>query len=86
MTSSIWLLLIFPFVEPLTFFFFLLFNNLNSVLLNCISFGISTRTGPGLPDVATSNARSIVRAKSLTSFTNQLCLVHGLVIPVVSHS
>ena len=31
-------------------------------------------------------ALCIISAKSLTSFTNQLCLVQGLVIPVVSHS
>ena len=55
-------------------------------LSNCISVGISTNTGPGLPVVATSKALLIVAAKSLTSFTNQLCLVHGRVIPVVSHS
>ena len=47
---------------------------------------MSTRTGPGLPVVATSNAKSIIFAKSFTSLTNQLCFVQGLVIPVVSHS
>ena len=47
---------------------------------------MSTKTGPGLPVVATSNARSIILAKSFTSLTNQLCFVQGLVIPVVSHS
>ena len=51
-----------------------------------MSFGISTKTGPGLPVVATSNAKSIIFAKSFISLTNQLCFVHGLVIPVVSHS
>ena len=34
----------------------------------------------------TSNAKSIIFAKSFTSLTNQLCFVQGLVIPVVSHS
>ena len=51
----------------------------------CDTTGI-TRPGPGLPVVATSNAKSIIFAKSFTSFTSQLCLVHGRVIPVVSHS
>ena len=55
------------------------------VFWNWISFGISTKTGPGLPVVATSNALCIVLAKSFISLTNQLCLVQGLVIPVVSH-
>ena len=36
--------------------------------------------------VEPQKALLIVAAKSLTSFTNQLCLVHGRVIPVVSHS
>ena len=43
-------------------------------------------SGPGLPVVATSKALCIIFDKSLTSFTSQLCFVHGLVIPVVSHS
>ena len=43
-------------------------------------------SGPGLPVVATSNASWIIFDKSFMSFTNQLCFVHGLVIPVVSHS
>ena len=51
-----------------------------------MSFGISTKTGPGLPVVATSKALCIVSAKSFTSLTSQLCFVQGLVIPVVSHS
>ena len=51
-----------------------------------MSFGISTSTGPGLPVVATSNAKCKTLERSFTSFTNQLCFVQGLVIPVVSHS
>ena len=47
---------------------------------------ILARHEQGAGHAAEGYARSIVRAKSLTSFTNQLCLVHGLVIPVVSHS
>ena len=47
---------------------------------------MSTKTGPGLPVVATLKASWRVFDKSLISFTNQLCFVHGLVIPVVSHS
>ena len=61
-------------------------TNLYFPFLNCISFGISTKTGPGLPVVATSKARCKTLERSFTSFTNQLCFVHGLVIPVVSHS
>ena len=51
-----------------------------------MSFGISTKTGPGLPVVATSKAKCKILERSFTSLTYQLCLVHGLVIPVVSHS
>ena len=65
---------------------YLFFINLYFPFLNCISFGISTKTGPGLPVVATSNARCIIFDKSFTSLTSQLCFVQGLVIPVVSHS
>ena len=43
-------------------------------------------SGPGLPVVATSKAKCKTLDRSLTSFTNQLCFVHGRVIPVVSHS
>ena len=43
-------------------------------------------SGPGLPVVATLNASCIISDKSFISFTNQLCFVQGLVIPVVSHS
>ena len=47
---------------------------------------MSTSTGPGLPVVATLKASCKIFDKSFISFTNQLCYVHGLVIPVVSHS
>ena len=43
-------------------------------------------SGPGLPVVATSKASCIILVRSFMSLTNQLCFVHGLVIPVVSHS
>ena len=43
-------------------------------------------SGPGLPVVATSNASCIILGRSFIFLTNQLCFVHGLVIPVVSHS
>ena len=51
-----------------------------------MSLGISTKTGPGLPVVATLKALCNIEDNLLTSLTNQLCFVHGLVIPVVSHS
>ena len=51
-----------------------------------MSFGISTKTGPGLPVVATSKALCKIFDKLFTSLTNQLCFVQGRVIPVVSHS
>ena len=73
-------------VLPLSFFLRVLFLNLYLPFLNCISFGISTKTGPGLPVVATSNAKCKILERSLTSFTNQLCFVQGRVMPVVSHS
>ena len=52
---------------------------MDSIPLVCI-------TGPGLPVVATSKALCIIDDSFFTSLTNRLCLVHGLVIPVVSHS
>ena len=70
----------------LLFNFFSVFGFVYFALANWISFGISINTGPGLPVVATLKASCIIFERSLTSFTNQLCLVHGLVIPVVSHS
>ena len=59
---------------------------LYSALFAVTSFGISTRTGPGLPFFAMRNARRMVSARSLTSFTIKLCLVIGMVIPAISIS
>ena len=50
------------------------------------SFGMSTRTGPGRPVVATWNASRITRGTSAASVMSQLCLVTGIVMPTVSHS
>src|SRR5882757_7431150 len=47
---------------------------------------MSTTTGPGRPVVAIWNASCSTRARSFTSFTSQLCLVQGRVMPTVSHS
>ena len=47
---------------------------------------MSTKTGPGLPLLATSKAWCIVSASLFVSLTSQLCLVQGLVIPTVSAS
>src|ERR1700741_3155707 len=55
-------------------------------LANWTSLGMSTTTGPGRPVVATWKASWMVAASSLTSFTSQLCLVQGRVMPTVSHS
>ena len=41
----------------------------NSIFSFCKSFGISMRTGPGLPDLAIANASLMVEAKSLISIT-----------------
>ena len=49
-------------------------------------FGISTSTGPGLPERAMSNASRRICARSLTSFTMKLCFVIGVVMPVISAS
>ena len=70
----------------LPFKLFSFFGFLYFAFANWISFGISINTGPGLPVVATLNASCITSERSLISFTNQLCFVHGRVIPVVSHS
>src|SRR5437764_12416351 len=51
-----------------------------------MSFGRSIRTGPGRPVVATWNASLTTRGMSWASVIGQLCLVTGMVIPVVSHS
>ena len=47
---------------------------------------MSTTTGPGRPVVAIWNASCSTRDRSFTSFTSQLCLVQGRVMPTVSHS
>src|SRR6187399_3018901 len=47
---------------------------------------MSTTTGPGRPVVAISKASCSTRDRSFTSFTSQLCLVQGRVMPTVSHS
>ena len=52
----------------------------------CTSFGMSTKTGPGLPDFAIWNAPRMVSARSSTCFTRKLCLVIGMVTPVISTS
>jgi hypothetical protein len=51
-----------------------------------MSFGMSTRTGPGRPVVATWNASRMTVGMSEALWISQLCLVTGIVIPVVSHS
>ena len=51
-----------------------------------MSFGMSTRTGPGRPVVAMWKASRIVRGMSAAEVTRKLCLVTDWVIPVVSHS
>ena len=43
-------------------------------------------TGPGRPVVATWNASRTTRGMSWASLISQLCLVTGMVMPVVSHS
>ena len=51
-----------------------------------ISFGMSMSTGPGLPDDAMIKASLIVSANSSTERTMKLCLVIGIVTPVISIS
>ena len=51
-----------------------------------ISLGISTSTGPGLPDFAMVNASRRVSASRRMSLTMKLCLVMGMVMPVMSTS
>src|ERR687885_2695198 len=50
------------------------------------SLGTSMRTGPGRPVVATWKASFTTRGMSWASVISQLCLVTGMVMPVVSHS
>ena len=51
-----------------------------------MSLGRSMSTGPGRPVVATWNASFTTRGMSWASVISQLCLVTGIVMPVVSHS
>src|SRR5688500_6070071 len=51
-----------------------------------MSFGMSTRTGPGRPVVAMWNAWRIAIGMSWASVTRKLCLVTDCVIPVMSAS
>src|SRR6266581_3307180 len=51
-----------------------------------MSFGMSTRTGPGRPVDATWNASAIAAGIRSASVTSSLCLVTGSVIPVMSAS
>src|SRR3989442_10948084 len=51
-----------------------------------MSFGTSTRTGPGRPVVAMWNASRTIRGMSDASVTSSLCLVTERVMPIVSHS
>ena len=50
------------------------------------SFGMSTSTGPGRPVRAMWKASRIVSASSFASLTRKLCLVIGIVMPVMSAS
>ena len=51
-----------------------------------MSFGMSMRTGPGRPVVATWKASATTRGMSSTSVISQLCLVIPMVMPVMSLS
>src|SRR5947209_11155413 len=51
-----------------------------------MSLGRSTSTGPGRPVVATWKASLTTLGMSWASVISQLCLVTGMVMPVVSHS
>jgi hypothetical protein len=51
-----------------------------------MSFGMSTRTGPGRPVLAMWNASRMTRGMSAASVTSSLCLVTDRVMPTVSHS
>ena len=54
--------------------------------LAVMSLGTSMSTGPGLPDWAIWNALRMMSARSSTRLTAKLCLVTGMVIPVISTS
>ncbi len=58
----------------------------HSMELLATSFGMSMRTGPGRPVVATWKASATTRGMSLTSVMSQLCLVIPMVMPVMSLS
>ena len=51
-----------------------------------MSLGMSIRTGPGRPVVATWNASATTRGMSARSVISQLCLVIPIVMPVMSLS
>ncbi len=51
-----------------------------------MSFGTSTRTGPGRPVLAMWNASRTIIGMSWASVISQLCFVTDIVMPVVSHS
>ena len=56
------------------------------VVVAVTSFGISIKTGPGLPVFAILNALRIVFASSSIFFTIKLCFVIGIVTPEISTS
>src|SRR2546430_2626360 len=58
----------------------------NCVVACCASLVMSTSTGPGRPPLAMTNASRIVRATSPACVTTTLCLVMGMVMPVMSIS
>src|SRR5581483_9490474 len=58
----------------------------HSIVWLAMSLGTSTRTGPGRPVVATWNASRTTIGMSEAFWISQLCLVTGIVMPVVSHS
>ncbi len=57
-----------------------------SIIAREMSTGISTSTGPGRPERAMWKASAIMPGSLLISFTSQLCLVTGMVMPVMSAS
>src|SRR5699024_9537671 len=57
-----------------------------SIVAFWISFGISTRTGPGRPVDAKWNADAIASGILFGSVTMKLCLVIGIVTPRISAS
>src|SRR6266566_2682446 len=61
-------------------------SQLNSAEACCASLVMSTRTGPGRPLLAIRKASRRVRATSSALVTTTLCLVMGMVMPVMSIS